>query len=79
MFSRYTFLLLAQLIWAAPTCSLAKSHPYLHHHRSSNPLTLSNTTEKTVAAAWYPAWHSGDFGLEDISWSKYTSVIYAFA
>ncbi|KAH9958054.1 chitinase [Russula dissimulans] len=33
----------------------------------------------TVAATWYVSWHSSDFTLQDVSWSKYTWVIYAFA
>jgi chitinase len=32
-----------------------------------------------IAASWYVSWHSTDFPLNNVSWSKYTTVIYAFA
>ncbi len=32
-----------------------------------------------VAAGWYTGWHSQNFALTDISWSKYTTLYYAFA
>jgi hypothetical protein len=32
-----------------------------------------------VATAWYAGWHSSNFTLQNVSWSKYTSLIYAFA
>ncbi|KAI9458899.1 chitinase [Lactarius psammicola] len=68
MFSRFDFFLLAQLFWVVPTCSLVTpTHRSLTDHAS------------TVAATWYAGWHSTDFTLQDVSWSKYSDVIYAFA
>ncbi|KAI0031321.1 glycoside hydrolase family 18 protein [Vararia minispora EC-137] len=32
-----------------------------------------------TAAAWYAGWHSSDFTLSNISWEKYSSMIYSFA
>ena len=40
-----------------------------------------NTTVRsnsTVSAAWYTGWHADDFPLSQVSWSKYTHLIYAF-
>lgn len=36
-------------------------------------------TASSVAAAWYPGWHTTDFPLSKVSWSKYTHMTYAFA
>ncbi|KAI0287685.1 glycoside hydrolase superfamily [Russula brevipes] len=69
------FLIIAQLAWGAPSCSLVS-------HASTDgisPLTPSHGSPRDiVAAAWYASWHSSDFTLEDVSWSKYSAVIYAF-
>jgi len=40
--------------------------------------TNSNNTNY-VASTWYAGWHAKDYPIQDISWSKYTSVTYAFA
>ncbi|KAH8984623.1 glycoside hydrolase family 18 protein [Lactarius akahatsu] len=70
MFPVFSFLL-AQLILAAPTCS--RVTPPL------KPNALSHSSNGTSTASWYAGWHSSDFTLQDVSWSKYSSVIYAFA
>jgi GH18 family chitinase len=80
MFSRYNLylFLLAQLIWAVPTCSRVT----LRHRSLSNRLSTKSDARSgsnPVAAAWYAGRHSTDFPLKDISWSKYTHVFYAFA
>lgn len=36
------------------------------------------TSSDFVATTWYAGWHGTDFPLADVSWSKYSSVIYAF-
>lgn len=41
-------------------------------------LAVEGKTSK-VAAAWYAGWHSTEFPLSKISWSKYTHLTYAFA
>jgi len=58
----------AQLARAAPSCSgpeCSTSRDY------GQP--------QVIATTWYASWHSSDFTLQDVSWSKYTAVIYAFA
>lgn len=45
-------------------------------------LELLNTTSRsssTISAAWYAGWHATSFPLSQVSWSKYTNLIYAFA
>ena len=40
----------------------------------------SSCTDEPVAAAWYAGWHATEgFPLSDISWDKYTTLIYSFA
>ncbi|KAI9458902.1 chitinase [Lactarius psammicola] len=76
MFSRFAFFLLAQLIWVVPTCSLVNPSHRLLSNRLS---TRSDSPSNAVASTWYAGWHSSDFTLRDLSWNKYTNVIYAFA
>lgn len=81
MLSRYSLFLflLTQLIWAVPTCSRVT----LRHRSLFNRLSIKSDarsgSKPSVAAAWYAGWHSADFTLQDLSWSKYTHVFYAFA
>ncbi|EAU91084.2 endochitinase [Coprinopsis cinerea okayama7 len=35
-------------------------------------------TDDLIVAAWYTGWHSRDFPLSRVSWSKYTHMTYAF-
>lgn len=76
MFSRFNLILflLAQLIWAVPTYSRGTPN-----HRSLSLSSRSSGSAETVAATWYAGYHSSDFTLQDLSWSKYSVVIYAFA
>jgi GH18 family chitinase len=79
MFTRYNIflVLLTQFIWAVPTCGrVTPGHRPLFNRLSAKSDTPS---KPTVAATWYAGWHSTDFTLEDLSWDKYTHVIYAFA
>lgn len=52
---------------------------------SAEPANSTNTTSSTsstvemVAAAYYTGWHAANFTLDDMSWDKYTHLIYAFA
>nr|GAT54843.1 glycoside hydrolase family 18 protein [Mycena chlorophos] len=39
----------------------------------------SADTSDVVASAWYPGWEAQDFPPSMISWSKYNSMIFAFA
>jgi chitinase len=43
------------------------------------PNTPPGWPRSIVATSWYAGWHSDNFTLQDVSWSKYTSLIYAFA
>ncbi|KAJ3713157.1 glycoside hydrolase family 18 protein [Lentinula raphanica] len=43
------------------------------------PAATSETTEGTRSVSWYAGWHSTDFPLSQVSWSKYTQLTYAFA
>ncbi|KAH9000826.1 chitinase [Lactarius hatsudake] len=75
MFSRFGCFLLAQLLWALPTCSLVTPS---HHSLSRRLSTASGGGTNAVAATWYASWHSSEFTLQDVSWPKYSNVIYAF-
>lgn len=77
MFPIFLSLLLARLILAVPTCSLVAAPPNTPSNSSSN--STSGGPSSIVAAAWYAAWHSTDYPLQNVSWSKYSSLIYAFA
>ncbi|RPD56909.1 glycoside hydrolase [Lentinus tigrinus ALCF2SS1-7] len=39
----------------------------------------STVGDQVVATTWYAGWHGTDFPPEKLSWSKYSSVTYAFA
>ncbi|KAJ3934178.1 MAG: glycoside hydrolase [Lentinula lateritia] len=38
-----------------------------------------NATGSMRSVSWYAGWHSADFPLSQVSWSKYTQLTYAFA
>ncbi|KAJ4490896.1 glycoside hydrolase family 18 protein [Lentinula aciculospora] len=42
-------------------------------------LSANNATGSTRSVSWYAGWHSADLPLNQISWSKYTQLTYAFA
>lgn len=44
-----------------------------------NSTSTSNSTADHIAASWYAGYHASDFPVQNVSWSKYTHVIYAFA
>ncbi|KAI8986628.1 glycoside hydrolase [Trametes punicea] len=82
-------------VWAAPMCSLtpSKSAGALAASATAVSGATSSTSgasgssgsnsssvgDEVVATTWYAGWHGTDFPPENISWSKYTSVTYAFA
>ncbi|KAH9974733.1 glycoside hydrolase [Lactifluus volemus] len=43
------------------------------------PRSIIHSKRRPVALSWYASWHSNDCPLSSVSWSKYDSVIYAFA
>ncbi|THG97747.1 hypothetical protein EW145_g7554 [Phellinidium pouzarii] len=74
----------------APLCGLTPSSSSSSASRSgsANPANPSGTSclaatgsagAGSIAASWYAGWHSADFPPSNISWSKYTNVIYSFA
>lgn len=74
-------ILYTQLAWAIPS-----GLSTIHRKRSHSPLAgdLSKREQEDyckpfIASSWYAGWHSGDFPLSNVSWSKYTWAIYAFA
>ncbi|KAI9452739.1 chitinase [Russula earlei] len=62
----------------AASSSLSTSHSKRSHSLLSRERSNSTVTN-FVASAWYTAWHSNDFPLSAVSWSKYTALNYAFA
>jgi chitinase len=38
-----------------------------------------NTSDHVVASAWYPGWHGAQFTPENVTWSSYNDIKYAFA
>jgi chitinase len=52
----------------------------INHSRQPRNLELNTTSRSnlTISAAWYTGWHATDFPLSEVSWSKYTHLIYAF-
>lgn len=77
--------------WAAPMCSLraaskaaaaASSTPTVSGGAGNGKGNGNNTNtlpEDVVATTWYAGWHGTDLPPGNVSWSKYTSVTYAFA
>ncbi|KAF9564757.1 glycoside hydrolase family 18 protein, partial [Agrocybe pediades] len=45
----------------------------------SSPSGTVGRSSSVISAAWYTGWHATDFPLSQVSWSKYTHMIYAFA
>lgn len=44
------------------------------------PVCSTSAESRTyIATTWYASWHSQYLAVENISWSKYTSVAYSFA
>ncbi|KAF5351917.1 hypothetical protein D9756_007649 [Leucocoprinus leucothites] len=74
MWTLTTLVLTLAAMSAATTHS---SHPHRHGRRQQT--TSNSSSSALIASAWYAGWHSKDFPLEDVSWSKYTHMAYAFA
>ena len=79
-------------VWAAPMCSLkppkSSGAGAIATAPASSPSGTPASTsggknntlgDEVVATTWYAGWHGTDFPPENVSWSKYTSVTYAFA
>ena len=45
---------------------------------SSMILALTAQGNSTIVASWYTSWHAQNFPLNQVSWSKYSHVIYSF-
>lgn len=48
-------------------------------HSRQLELNTTSRSSSTISAAWYTGWHAADFPLSQVSWLKYTNLIYAFA
>lgn len=76
---------------APPTCTLAK-HNSSNALSGTDPEPGNSTgsssvngnsissagSSSLVAAAWWENWMSAQFPLEDVSWEKYSHVLYSF-
>lgn len=71
-------LLVVPAVLGAPSCQLTPPKPALSIHPSVGNNNSSNNDE-VIATTWYAGWHGTDFPPQNISWSKYSQVIYAFA
>ncbi|KAA1479345.1 glycoside hydrolase [Dentipellis sp. KUC8613] len=74
---------LLPLTRAAPHCALnARDNAPTSSVTGGTPASGSGSGSgngSVIASAWYAAWHSADYTLQDVSWSKYSSMIYSFA
>ncbi|KAI5121787.1 hypothetical protein M0805_009779 [Coniferiporia weirii] len=68
-------------VFGAPVCGIKNpsSSASANSAAPSGSSCLLNTDSDFIAASWYAGWHSSDFPPSNISWSKYTNVIYSFA
>ncbi|KAJ3835185.1 chitinase [Lentinula raphanica] len=75
-------------IFYLSTFSLVKAsddHDHYHHHHDHHHQRDVQVTKRDndfIAAAWYAGWHqdtSPSFDTSDVSWEKYTHMIYSFA
>ncbi|KAI9507541.1 chitinase [Russula earlei] len=76
------YILLFTHISRAASSSLSTSHRKRSHSllsRGRSSRTIETTPPSFVSSAWFTSWHSSDFTLSDISWSKYTTLNYAVA
>jgi chitinase len=66
-------------VFSAPTCGLAP--PKETNTSSSSSTTGCNTLAATdaVLTGWYPGWLGNQFPPQNLSWSKYTALTFAFA
>ncbi|KXN90956.1 Acidic mammalian chitinase [Leucoagaricus sp. SymC.cos] len=71
----------AALIFIFATLSAATMHNSHQHQHGRRQRNTSNSSSHSalIVSAWYTGWHTTDFSLEDVSWSKYTHMAYAFA
>ncbi|TFK49389.1 glycoside hydrolase [Heliocybe sulcata] len=63
---------------AAPFCTLAKNS-LAPVSSATNTSGSGSSPSDLVASSWYAGWNAADFPPSNISWSKYSSVAYAFA
>ncbi|KAL5514322.1 hypothetical protein ACEPAG_2410 [Sanghuangporus baumii] len=71
---------LAGTVLGAPVCGLVSPSSSAS---ASSAVPSSNNTDggnsSLIAATWYAGWDSDDYPLSNVSWEKYTHVIYSFA
>ncbi|KAL5476829.1 hypothetical protein ACEPAI_3015 [Sanghuangporus weigelae] len=69
---------LAGTVLGAPLCGLVSPSSSAFAD-SAAPSTNTGGNSSLIAATWYAGWNSDDYPLSDVSWEKYTHVIYSFA
>lgn len=81
MFSLFYVPLFASAVLGASPFHSRDFHHQIARSLASNNVSTTNSTNSTVdmvAAAYYTGWHAANFTLDDVSWEKYTHLIYAF-
>ncbi|KAG6813065.1 hypothetical protein H0H92_014337 [Tricholoma furcatifolium] len=75
------FLSCLSLVSAAPLCGLVppQSSNNSFAATSGTGTSANTSTVNYVAAAWYPGWDNASLPLNNVSWTKYTHMTYAFA
>ena len=82
MFSLFYVPLFASAVLGANPFQHYNLHRRLAHDFAATDVSTTNSTNATVdmvAAAYFAGWHADNFTLDDVSWEKYTHMIYAFA
>lgn len=82
-FTVFPILSLILEAYGAPVCELVSASPSSSAD-SAAPSSTGNGTgtdidSGLIAATWYAGWNSDDFPLSEVSWGKYSHVIYSFA
>lgn len=70
------------LVSASPYCALMSSAgptTSIVGPQEAPESSSGSNASHVVATAWYAGWHSTDYPLANVSWNKYSSLIYAFA
>ncbi|KAI0358738.1 chitinase [Trametes cingulata] len=71
--------LLFLALYLALPLAQAKPHSLKRRSTCSAGRPVNASSFSRVSTGWYAGWHSSDFTLADVSWSKYTHLTYSFA
>ncbi len=86
-YTRHLFLVVIPAVLGSPFCSLVSSQSNAAQALGSGSSSGSSGggsnggpgSDEIIAASWYAGWHGTDFTPQNVSWTKYTQVTYAFA